>query len=50
MVGFFVMKYGGGKYQSVGWYATRAEAEAEVKRIMQIGAWSGMPPKIEPVN
>lgn len=47
MNGFYVMKYGGGRYGSVAWYATRSEAEAEVKRIMQKGAWYGMPPKIE---
>jgi hypothetical protein len=45
--GYYVMKWLGDRYGSVGWYKTKAEAEQEVKRIYSIGAWSGMPPKIE---
>jgi hypothetical protein len=48
MYGYYVMTYGGGQYQSIGWYATRKEAEEELRRIMLRGSWEGMPPKIEP--
>lgn len=47
MPGYYVMKWVGGRYGSVAWYAMRSEAEAEVKRIKDKGAWYGMPPKIE---
>lgn len=46
--GYYVMKYGGGRYGSVAWASTRAEAQREVDRIKMTGAWSGMPPKVEP--
>jgi len=46
--GFYVMTYGGGRYTSVAWFPTREEAQAEVDRIKMRGAWSGMPPKVEP--
>jgi hypothetical protein len=45
--GFYVMKWGGGTYTSVGWFSTRREAENEVERIKRSGAWRGMPVKIE---
>ena len=45
--GYYVMKYGGGRYTSVAWYPTKAEAQKEVDHIMMIGAWSGKEPKIE---
>jgi hypothetical protein len=44
----YVMKYGGGRYTSVAWYPTHAEAQAECDRIKRAGSWSGMPPKVEP--
>lgn len=47
--GYYVAVYRGkGRYGSIAWYATRAEAEAEVARILRLGAWSGMPPIVEP--
>lgn len=45
--GYYVMRWGGGRYTSVGWYLTKAEAQKEVDRIIMIGAWSGKKPKIE---
>lgn len=45
--GFYVMKYGAGRYTSIGWYVNQSDAEAEVKRIMDAGAWRGMPPFVE---
>jgi hypothetical protein len=48
ITGYYVMKYGGGRYTSVGFYGTKAEADREVARIKLVGAWHGMPPKIEP--
>jgi hypothetical protein len=45
-IGYFVETYGGGRYGSVAFYGNRAEAEAEVARIMMLGAWSGMPPRV----
>ncbi len=44
----YAMKYGGGRYTSVAWYPTHAEAQAECDRIKRAGSWSGMPPKVEP--
>lgn len=45
--GYYVMKWGGGRYTSVAWYATKVEAQKEVDHIKMVGAWRGMPPKIE---
>ena len=45
--GYYVMKWGGGRYTSVSYHYTKAQAQAEVNRIMKVGSWSGMPPKIE---
>ena len=45
--GYTVMTYGGGRYGSVGFYGKKEDAERHVKRLMDSGAWSGMPPKIE---
>lgn len=45
--GYHVMTWGGGRYTSIGWFATRQEAEREVARIKMSGRWSSMPPKIE---
>lgn len=46
MNGYYVETFGGGRYTSIAWYPTLAEAEKEVARILMIGAWSGMPPRI----
>lgn len=46
-MGYYVLKYGGGRYTSVAWYPLKTQAEAEARRIKLLGAWSGMPPKIE---
>ena len=46
--GFYVCTYGGGRYTSVSWYKQRSDAEKEVKRLRDCGAWQGMPPVIEP--
>lgn len=43
----YVMTYGGGRYTSVAWFKTQAEAQKECERIKRVGAWSGMPPKVE---
>lgn len=43
----YVMTYGGGRYGSVAWFKTQAEAQKECDRIKRVGAWSGMPPKVE---
>jgi hypothetical protein len=48
--GFYVMKYGADRYTSVAWYLRREEAEAEVKRILMVGYWQGMPPKVKEVK
>ena len=44
--GHHVETYGGGKYTSVSWHATKDEADAECKRIKDKGAWSGKPPRV----
>ena len=46
--GYYVMKWGGGRYTSIGWFSTRQEAQKEIDHIRATGSWSGMPPKIEP--
>ena len=48
--GFLVMKYGGGRYTSVSFHATRKEAQGEVDRMIRNGQWSGMPPKVQPAD
>ena len=45
--GFHVMTWGGGRYNSISWHKDEAAAHAEVRRLKSLGAWSGMPPKIE---
>lgn len=45
--GCYVMTYGGGRYTSVAWYATREEAQSHVDRLKAAGSWSGKPPKVE---
>ena len=45
--GYYVMKWGGGRYQSIAWYVRKEDAQKEVDRIKMVGAWSGMPPKVE---
>lgn len=47
MKGFYVMSWGGGRYTSVAWYARREDADAEVKRRLVSGSWSGKPPRVE---
>jgi hypothetical protein len=32
-----------GHYMRTRWFATRAEAEAEVSRLQDVGEWDGMP-------
>ena len=44
----YLMTYGGGRYTSVAWFCAPADAERERLRILRSGAWSGMPPKVEP--
>lgn len=46
-MGYYVLKYSGGRYGAVAWFKTEDEAQQEVLRIKRAGAWSGMPPKIE---
>jgi hypothetical protein len=43
-VGYFIM----GRHTSRSWHATREEAERERERILRAGAWSHVPPRIEP--
>jgi len=45
--GYYVMKWGGGRYTSVAWYASRVDAQREVDRIVLVGAWSGKVPYVE---
>lgn len=45
--GWFLMTYMADRYGSCGWYASKADAEKELKRRLAAGTWSGMPPKIE---
>ena len=45
-MGYYVM----GKHTSRAWYPTKEEAEKEVKRILMVGNWSGVPPRIEKVR
>jgi hypothetical protein len=47
-MGFYVMRYGAGRYTSVAWFPTQGQATAEVERMMSCGEWFGMPPKVEP--
>lgn len=47
MSGYYVMTFGGGRYTSVAWFLRREEAEAERDRILRVGAWHGMPPKVQ---
>jgi len=46
MSGFYVEKWLGGRYGTVAWFKTYDEAAAEVSRVMMLGAWGGMPPRI----
>jgi len=43
-MGYYVM----GNHTSRSWHSTWAEAEAERQRILMIGAWSGLPPRVQP--
>jgi hypothetical protein len=43
----YVMKYGGGRYTSVAWYPTHAEAQKHCDQLIRNGQWSGMPPRVE---
>jgi hypothetical protein len=45
-LGWFVMKWGAGRWTSVAWFLERKDARAEVDRIVLVGAWSGMPPRV----
>jgi hypothetical protein len=48
ITGYYVETYGGGRYGSIAWTKSKAEAEKEVQRILRVGAWSGMPPRVTP--
>ena len=43
MKGYYVMTYGGGRYTSVAWFPTKAEAERCASQL----SWSGLPNKVE---
>ena len=43
-MGFYVM----GAHTSLSWHSTREEAERERDRLLMWGAWSGIPPRVEP--
>lgn len=49
-MGFYVEKFGGGRYTTVAWFLTKQEAEKERTRILMVGAWSGMPPRVTPTT
>jgi hypothetical protein len=44
--GYCVETFGGGRYTSVAWFKTRAEAENLVSKIKAAGQWSGAPPRV----
>jgi len=44
--GYYIMQYGAERYTSVAWYATKQEAQKELDRMLTVGAWRGLPPKI----
>jgi len=46
--GYHVMKWLGGRYGSIAWFHNQTEANKEVQRILMLGAWSGMPPTVQP--
>lgn len=48
IMGYYVMKWGGGRYTSVGWFLNKEQAEEEVRKILATGCWGGMPPRVEP--
>lgn len=47
-MGYYVLKWGGGQYQSVEWCLREVDADAKCKQIKDSGQWSGMPPKVVP--
>ena len=46
MNGYYVETWGAGRYGSVAWYATHSEAQAHVDRLLMLGYWQGMKPRI----
>lgn len=46
MKGYRVETFGGDRYTSVGWYARRFDAELHFQRLLDKGAWNGMPPRV----
>jgi len=48
--GFYVETWGGGRYNVVSYHATLKEAEKELACIIHSGRWSGMKPRIVPVE
>ena len=48
ITGYYVETYGGGRYTSIAWFNHKDAAEKEVRRILRVGAWSGMPPRVTP--
>lgn len=44
--GFYVEKYGGGRFTSVAWFSNYDDAAKEQRRLLDAGAWSGRPPRI----
>ena len=45
--GYYVMLWGGGRYNSIAWYKHLAEANKHIQHLLMIGAWAGMPPTVE---
>jgi hypothetical protein len=48
LAGWHVETFGAGRYCSIAWFARREDADEERARIVMVGAWSGMPPRITP--
>lgn len=46
-LGFYVMRWGGGRYGSCAWFSTLEEAIKERNRMIASGYWSGKAPAIE---
>jgi len=46
--GYFVEKWGGGQWGTCAWYVTEAEAQKHVDRLLMLGYWTGLPPRVSP--
>lgn len=44
--GWYVETWGAGRYGSVAFAGKRADADAEVRRMVERGAWHGMRPRV----